>query len=203
MSLASLSQHLVDRYGPLGLLLGMTAESAGIPLPSEVIMPLGGLLSPNVPALLGVIALGTGGNLLGSWIAYAIGAGIRSRLVPSAPGAPSPAAHGHLAAAYAWWARRGGVAVLLGRVLPGVRTYISFPAGAAAMAPLRFSAYTLLGSAVWSSALAVAGYVLRRRWRLIVPWFDRYTAVVLGVLVVAVALSLLWAWRRRRTLPRR
>ncbi len=196
MILDTLSQHLVNRYGAFGILLGMTVESAGIPLPSEVIMPLGGLLSPNLPALVGVIALGTAGNLLGSWIAYGIGAGIRARLGAQTGGGADRHAHGHLAAAYAWWDRRGGLAVLVGRVLPGVRTYISFPAGAAAMPPARFTAYTVLGSALWSGVLAALGYALRGRWHAIGPWFDRYTVVVLGALALAVVLWLLARGRR-------
>lgn len=189
-ALGVLAQHLVQRYGPLGVLLGMTAESAGVPLPSEVIMPLGGLASPNPAALATVVALGTAGNLAGSWIAYgigsAIGAGWRGgRLVPRA----------HWEAAHAWFARRGAAAVLLGRVLPGIRTYISFPAGAAGMPPGRFTAYTALGSAVWSAALAVLGYSLRTQWRTLEPWVHRYAAIAVAAALLAVAAA--W-WRGRR-----
>ena len=194
----------------------MTVESAGIPLPSEIIMPLGGLLSPNLTALAVVVVVGTAGNLAGSWIAYGIGAGIRSRMDPARGAAGTDGAglarrrpeplnppvagarggrwHAHWQAAYAWWERRGALAVLIGRVLPGVRTYISFPAGAAAMPPWRFSGYTALGSVVWSGVLAALGYVLRTHWSAIGPWFHRYTAVVLVALVLA---AILWFWLGR------
>jgi membrane protein DedA with SNARE-associated domain len=190
MSLESLAQHLVERYGLAGLFLGMTVESAGVPLPSEVLMPLGGFLSPSVSGLVAVVAVGTLGNLAGSWIAYGIGAGIRGRL--AGPGLLARA--GHWAAAQAWWDRWGSWAVLVGRFLPGVRTYISFPAGAARMPGGAFSAFTLLGSAAWSLVLAWLGFLLRTRWHAIGPWFHRYTVLVLGLAVLAVVGA--WAWHR-------
>lgn len=188
--LTTLAGHLVARYGVGGVLVGMTLESTGIPIPSEVIMPLGALHAASPGALAIVIVAGTAGNVLGSWIAYAIGAALGaqwrgSRLLNRR----------HWEEAHRWFERYGDRAVFLGRVLPVVRTYISFPAGAAAMPVGRFTAYTAVGSAIWSAVLAIAGYQLGAHWAEIEPWFHRYAAVALGVVVIG-ALTV-W-WQRRR-----
>ena len=171
----------------------MVAESAGVPLPSEVIMPVGGLLSTTPGALVFAIAAGTAGNVAGSWIAYLIGAAIGYEWRGSG--------HAKQAweTAHAWFRRRGPAAVLIGRVLPVVRTYISFPAGAAGMPLGRFLAYTALGSAVWSAALATAGYALRAQWPEIANFVHRYTIVTIAALVVIAAVAALMAVRRSRS----
>lgn len=191
--MTTVGSHLVSRYGTLGVLAGMTLESAGVPLPSEVIMPLGALGARGAGGVAAVVVAGTAGNLLGSWIAYGIGAliGVEwrgSRVLQRR----------HWEAAHAWFERYGGRAVFFGRVLPVVRTYISFPAGAAAMPAGRFTLYTLAGSAIWSAVLAVAGYELGAHWRDIQPWFDRYAAVALLALVLGILLWWRTGARRRR-----
>jgi len=173
----------------------MTLESAGIPLPSEVIMPLGALGAHGGGGLATVIAAGTAGNLLGSWIAYGIGAALGgqwrgSRLLNRR----------HWDAAHDWFLRYGDRAVFFGRILPVIRTYISFPAGAAAMPAGRFTLYTVVGSALWSAALAVAGYQLGTHWADIQPWFDRYSVVALGVVLLGAAA---WWWSAARRHARR
>lgn len=186
---SQMAQHLVGRYGTGGVLVGMTLESAGIPIPSEVIMPLGALGARGPGALAVVIVAGTIGNVLGSWVAYAIGAALGGQwrggwLLHRR----------HWERAHRWFLRYGDRAVLFGRLLPVVRTYISFPAGAAGMPAVRFTAYTALGSAIWSAALAIAGYQLGNNWDRLGPWLHRYAAVaLLGVVVAAVV----W-WRRAR-----
>ncbi len=184
--LTTLGRHLVARYGVSGVFAGMTLESAGIPLPSEVIMPLGALGAHGAGGLVAVIAAGTAGNLLGSWIAYGIGAAVGAGW----SGGRWLNRH-HWEAAHAWFLRYGDRTVFFGRILPVIRTYISFPAGAAAMPAGRFTAYTLLGSVLWSGALAVAGHELGTHWTDIQPWFDRYAAVALAVVVVGAAT---WWW---------
>jgi membrane protein DedA with SNARE-associated domain len=181
----------VARYGVAGVLLGMTLESAGVPIPSEVILPLGGLAAlaaGGTGPLALVVAAGTLGNVLGSAIAYGIGA---------AAGAEWRGARWldrrHWEAAHRWFARHGDRAVLLGRVLPVVRTYISFPAGAAAMDLGRFLAYTAAGSAVWSAALAAAGYALGARWEVLARAVRDLGVAVLAALVLAAGL---WVLRR-------
>lgn len=189
-SLAMTAQHLVGRYGVVGVFLGMTMESAGIPIPSEVIMPVGAIAAGNVGGVALVSLAGTVGNLVGSAIAYGIGAAIGREWRGS-----RWLNREHWEAAHRWFERQGDRAVLIGRVLPVIRTYISFPAGAAGMPLGRFLAYTALGSAVWSTALAILGYTLRQNWAVIEPFFHDLTILVILAVLVAVAL---WLVRRRR-----
>lgn len=192
-ALGALAHVLVSRYGLLGVFVAMTLESVGIPLPSEVVMPLGALAvgGRGAAALVAVIAAGTAGNLVGSWLAYAIGAALGqgwrgARWLDRR----------HWDAAHAWFVRRGGGAVFVGRLLPLVRTYISFPAGASAMPAGRFTLYTLAGSAIWSTGLALAGYALGASWQRLGPVFTVFTAVTVLALALAAA-ALWWRWRRR------
>ena len=191
--LTALGTHLVHRYGTAGVFAGMTLESAGIPLPSEVIMPLGALGAHGAGGVAVIIAAGTAGNLLGSWIAYGVGAALGAGTLRARWLQPR-----HLEAGHAWFERYGDRAVFFGRILPVIRTYISFPAGAAAMPWGRFTAYTVLGSVLWSGALAVAGYELGAHWTAIQPWFDRYSVLALGLLLLAVAARLLAGWLNAR-----
>ena len=188
-ALALTAQHLVGRYGVAGVLLGMTLESTGIPIPSEVVVPLGAIAAGNAGGVALVSVAGTGGNLVGSAIAYAIGAAI-GREWRGARWLNRE----HWEAAHRWFERQGDQAVLIGRVLPVIRTYISFPAGAAAMPLPRFFAYTALGSAVWSTALAILGYSLRQNWTVIEPFFRYATDLVIVAVLAAI---MLWAVRRK------
>lgn len=182
---------LVHHAGLAGVLLGMTLESAGIPIPSEVIMPVGALMEHTIAGLVLVILAGTAGNLVGSWIAYGIGAalGVEWR-------GARWLNREHWEAAHAWFSRHGDAAVFFGRMLPVVRTYISFPAGAAGMGPARFTLYTVLGSVIWSAALAVAGWLLGAHWQQIVHFFHGFTDLTVLALILAVVWLLMRRWRR-------
>lgn len=175
---------LVQHAGAAGIFLGMTLESVGIPLPSEVIMPLGGALASGRAALVVAILAGTAGNLAGSLLAYAIGRGGGARWLRPR----------HLEAAHRWFQRFGPGAVFFGRVLPVVRTYISFPAGSAKMPLPGFIAYTVTGSLIWSAALAYAGYRLRASWAV----FADAIAKAGPVIAVIVVLAIIWALLSRR-----
>ena len=174
-------------YG--GIVLCMTIESACIPLPSEIIMPFSGyLVTTGRFTLWGVVLAGAIGNVFGSWIAYWLGAKggrplaqrlarwriIRIEEYDRADG----------------WLKRHGLSVAFWtRLVPIVRTFISFPAGAARVPFWRFSLYTFLGSAIWALALAYVGVVFREHWdRIREYWrgFDLLVVLTLG------ALFLLW-----------
>jgi membrane protein DedA with SNARE-associated domain len=187
--LARFAGGLVQGAGDLGVFVGMTLESVGIPLPSEVIMPLGGALAAGRGALAAAVVAGTAGNLAGSLAAYAIGRGGGARWLRPR----------HLESARRWFARYGPGAVFFGRLLPVVRTYISFPAGTAAMPLPRFVAYTLAGSLLWSAALGYAGYRLRASWAALAEAIARAAPVVAALVILAVAYAAFLAKRRVRT----
>jgi membrane protein DedA with SNARE-associated domain len=195
-------QHFIAQYGYLAVFLLMLAESACIPVPSEVIMLFGGALAAGAvagahPSLAGIIVAGVLGNVVGSYVAWAVGryagqaavrrwgrrVGIREREIDRAT---------------AWFERRGAAAVLIGRLVPVIRTFISLPAGFAAMPPLRFGIYTTLGCIPWTAALAIAGYALGANWESVANGFHGPTYAIAGIVVAALVVAVLLRIRRSR-----
>jgi membrane protein DedA with SNARE-associated domain len=195
-------QHFITQYGYLAVFLLMLAESACIPVPSEVIMLFGGALAAGAvvgvhPSLVGIIVAGVLGNVVGSYVAWAVGryagqaavrrwgrrVGIREREIDRAA---------------AWFERRGAAAVLVGRLVPVVRTFISLPAGFAAMPPLRFGVYTTLGCIPWTAALGIAGYALGANWESVANGFHGPTYAIAGIVVVALAVAVFVGVRRSK-----
>src|SRR5215470_16126294 len=194
-------QQFIATYGYLAIFLLMLAESACIPVPSELIMTFGGALAAGaVPGthlnLIGVILAGTAGNVAGSYLAWAVGRyggqpalrkwGRRLRLREH-----------DVDRAVAWFDRYGNKAVLIGRLLPVVRTFISLPAGIAGMPPLRFGIYTTLGCLPWTAALAVAGYAVGANWESIANAFHGPSYIIAGIVLVVMVLAV-WRYARRR-----
>ncbi|MFN2557280.1 MAG: DedA family protein [Nitriliruptorales bacterium] len=187
----------VLRHGYVAVFVLMVAESALIPVPSEVTMLFGGALA-NVALVehLGATSgplnfwmvglLGAIGNLVGSWIAYAIGR-TGGRSLAERLGRYLLIRHHHLDRAEVWFDRHGNAAVFVGRLLPVVRTFISLPAGIAAMGFVRFSVYTFVGCVPWSLGLAAIGYGLGANWERVVPWF-RPVSLVIAAAVILVAI---------------
>jgi membrane protein DedA with SNARE-associated domain len=194
-------QHLIATYGYVAILLLMAAESACIPVPSELIMTFGGALAAGaVPgsrlSLLGVIIAGVAGNVLGSYVAWAVG---RYGGQPALRrwGGRFWLRESELDRAIRWFDRYGPRAVLIGRVLPVVRTFISLPAGIAGMKPLRFGIYTTIGCIPWTAALAWAGYAVGANWQSIVNGFRGPTYIIAAVVVLALAFAI-WRFVRWR-----
>jgi LPXTG-motif cell wall-anchored protein len=192
-------QHLISQYGYLAVFVLMLAESACIPVPSEVIMLFGGALAAGAvagahPSLGGIAAAGVLGSVAGSYLSWAVGryagqpafrhwgrrVGIRGHEIDRAT---------------AWFERHGPVAVLVGRVIPVIRTFISLPAGFADMPAGVFGLYTTLGTIPWTAALAIAGYAIGANWEQVANDFHGPTYVIAGLLVTAGVILLV---RRRR-----
>jgi membrane protein DedA with SNARE-associated domain len=186
-------------YGGVALL--MAIESACIPLPSEIIMPFAGYLaSTGQLDLLGVAVAGAIGCNLGSAVAYWVGArGGRAFILRHGRWVlMSPADLHH---AERFFARFGGAAVLIGRLLPVVRTFIALPAGIARMPLVRFHIYTFVGSLPWCYALAWVGKQLGAQWESdprLAAMLHRFDFAIAGVVVLAAA----WfVWHRLRARP--
>jgi membrane protein DedA with SNARE-associated domain len=178
----------------------MAIESACIPLPSEIIMPLAGWFLVDDRGLgeewLLLAALcGALGNLIGSLIAYAVGAwGGRPFLLRY--GRFMLISRREVEQAERWFARYGDRAVLISRVLPVVRTFISLPAGIARMNLWRFIILTFVGSFPWSLGLAWAGFLLGENWERIRDWMR---PADIPILIVLTALVVWYIYRRVRT----
>jgi membrane protein DedA with SNARE-associated domain len=194
-------QQFIASYGYLAIFVLMVAESACIPVPSEVTMVFGGALAAGAVAgvhlnLALVIAVGVAGNVVGSYIAWGVGAyGGRSAwrrwgkyllLRPS-----------DIDRADRWFDRHGTKAVFFGRLLPVVRTFISLPAGIARMSPVRFGIYTLAGCIPWTAALAWAGYAVGANWQHVVSAFHGVTYALAAAIVLAVVVAIVFLVRRR------
>ena len=194
-------QTFISNYGYLAIFVLMLAESACIPVPSELIMTFGGALAAGaVPGthlnLIGVILAGTAGNVAGSYIAWAAG---RYGAEPALRRwGRRIGIRGHdIDRGIAWFGRHGGKAVLIGRVVPVVRTFISLPAGIAQMPALRFGIYTAIGCIPWTTALAVAGYAVGKNWESIASAFHGPTYIIAAAVVIVLVIA---AWRFRRRL---
>jgi membrane protein DedA with SNARE-associated domain len=202
---SSLIVQLISTGGIAAIFLTMAAESAGIPISSEVVVPLGGALASQGRMSFGaVVAAATLGNVVGSSVAFLLTKRY-GRAVVLGPGRRLGLNEGHLRLADRFFERFGTPAVFIGRLLPVVRTYISFPAGLGRMGVVRFLVLTLLGSIPWNLGLAYAGYKLGQQYHQIEQTFGWLTipiaAAVLALLVVGYFLGRRWLDRELASEP--
>jgi membrane protein DedA with SNARE-associated domain len=182
-----------------GVVLLMAVESACIPLPSEIVMPLAGWMLIKEQGLSAAYVLLAGfygalGCTIGSLTAYWVGAWGGRRFLERY-GKYVLISHDDLALADRWFSKRGNAAVFVSRLLPVVRTFISLPAGIARMRLPPFIIYTFIGSFIWCAALAYGGYLLGEHWeqiRVVMRPFDPV------IIVIVVALVAYYIYRRVR-----
>lgn len=186
--------------GYIAIFVLAVAESACIPIPSELTFGLAGALCSSAAATLGmdpgtqlslslVIFLGATGSLLGSYIAYFVGR-TAGRGIVDRYGRYLLLTHDDLDKAEAWFEGRGHWSVLVGRVVPVVRTFISFPAGVAEMNLRTFSWMTAIGVTVWVSVLSIIGYQVGEQYKRYMEGFSWAGYLVLAVVIVLGALAL-------------
>lgn len=197
-SLTQLSEDIVDTAGYPGLAGLILVENIVPPIPSEVILPLAGVAVERgqFTFVLAVLAA-TLGSVLGALLIYALA---------RSGGRPLLLRHGRvlrlserdLDRGDEWFDRHGAWVVLGGRLVPGVRSLVSVPAGLSEMPVLRFAALTALGSAVWNSALIGAGWGLGENADVIGEAIGGASRVVLIVVVAAAVTLIVWLRRRRR-----
>ncbi|WP_426262866.1 DedA family protein [Sphingomonas sp. PWP1-2] len=200
--LATFTIGVISSGGYLGIALLMAIESACIPLPSEIIMPFAGyLVSTGRFDLFLAATAGAIGCNLGSIVAYEIGKR-GGRPLAERWGRYVLVGPGELDAADRFFARFGNMAVLIGRLLPVIRSFIAFPAGVARMPLVPFHVYTFLGSWPWCFGLAWVGMKLGDQWNkspAMKAAFHSADAVIAVVLVAAVGF---YIWHRVRGLKR-
>jgi membrane protein DedA with SNARE-associated domain len=169
----------------------MAIESAAIPFPSELIMPLAGWLLIEAKGdsawMLWMAAFyGALGNLLGSWVAYWISYKGGRPLLEKYGKYVLVTQH-EVDQAEEWFQKYGELAVLASRMLPVVRTFISVPAGIARMNFLKFSFYTFIGSYPWSLGLAYGGFKLGENWEDLRRVMRPFDFPIAGIILVVVA----------------
>lgn len=189
----------VEAWGYAGVFLLMLAENLFPPIPSELIMPLAGFVAARGDlSFAGIMIAGLAGTMLGALPWYFAG-----RFIGAAGMKALSARFGRLMTveprdvdhAVVWFERHGVAAVLLGRVVPTVRTLISVPAGIVRMNFATFMVFSAIGSSVWIGFLAACGYVLNANYTLVADYVD---PVSKGVIALAVVIYLyrLVTWKR-------
>lgn len=188
-------EGFLDDYGYVAIFLLMTAESALIPFPSEVTMLVGGWYSADGTLdFFWVVTAGVLGNLVGSWMAYALGRKT-GRAILDRYGKYVLIRSHDVDRAEVWWSKHGDAATFFSRLLPVIRTFISLPAGIAKMPLGKFTLYTFLGVVPWTLGLTWIGVVVEDNWEKVLAYFDVPTLVIAGALLVVTAA---WYVRRRR-----
>jgi membrane protein DedA with SNARE-associated domain len=197
--------RVYQALGWLGVVALMTIESACIPLPSEIIMPLAGWMLVESAGLsvwwiLLAAFCGALGNVFGSLIAYVVGV---------KGGVPFLRRYGKyilitnhdLDRANYWFDKRGDWITFIARFVPGVRTFISLPAGIARMNIPKFTFFAFVGSFIWSGALAYAGYVLGQNWEKIRAVMRPFDYPIVGIIIALIIVFVWWRLRSRRKAP--
>lgn len=184
--------NIISHLGYFGVFLAMTIESAGVPLPSEIIMPFAGFLVwKGEMNFFAVAILGAVGNLVGSLIVYWVGMKGGRPLVEKY-GKYILINHHDLDETSKWFAKYGRSTVFFTRMIPIVRTFISLPAGIAKMPMKTFIPYTFFGSLIWSIFLTFIGFKMGENWSTISEYFHK-ADLFIGIIIV---LGIAWyIWR--------
>src|SRR6266853_5522794 len=187
---------LVSTSGYIAIFITMAGESAGLPISSEIVVPLGGALaSQGKLNLVLVVLVCSIANLAGSMIAFWLTRRYGERVVLSRAGRWMGLSRGHLRLANRFFERFGLWAVFIGRLLPIVRTYISFPAGGSKIGYVRFVVATLAGAIPWNFALAYAGYKLGQQYQTVAKDISPFMIPIAIVVVILLATG--WWFGRR------
>ncbi|MEK7163061.1 MAG: DedA family protein [Patescibacteria group bacterium] len=181
---------VIETTGYLGVFFLMALESANIPIPSEIIMPFSGFLAANgVFNFWLVVFIGALGNLIGSLFSYWIGYLIRKGVLHWNNHKVST----EVERARQWLDSFGDWAVFISRLLPVIRTFISFPLGILKVKSLwHFSILTFAGSFIWSIFLTYLGFVLGKNWETLHIYFRKLDYLILALILIAVGW---WLWR--------
>ena len=194
-------EHFLASWGYAGVFVLSFISSMGLPVGSEVAIIYGGVLaSGQVPGeghplnLAVVILVAIAAEVLGSLTGYAIGR-YGGRALVDKVGKYVLLTHKDLDRAEAWFGRRGEPFVLFGRFIPLLRSFVSFAAGLGEMPPVKFLVYTVIGCAIWCSALVSLGYSLGDTYKHVLNGFSYAGYVLAALAVVAVAVIF---WHRLR-----
>jgi membrane protein DedA with SNARE-associated domain len=185
--IAGWAVDLMDQLGAPGAGLAVALESLFPPLPSEVILPLAGFAaSRGDMGLVAAIVFTTLGSVVGALALYGVGAVLGRDRTRALAGRIPLVKVEDVDKAEDWFNRHGSKAVLIGRVVPVVRSLISVPAGVERMRLPLFTALTAIGSLVWNSALIIAGYLLGEQWTAVQASIGIFQWMVLAAAVAAV-----------------
>ena len=188
---------LIDAFGALGVAFLMALENLFPPIPSELILPFAGfLVGRGELGFLPVLVASTAGSLFGALVLYALGRwGGRNLILRY--GRFLRVKEADLDRAEGWFDRYDEWVVLFGRMVPGVRSVVSIPAGMLGTPFVRFVLLTTAGSAAWNALLLGAGWYLGDNWQQIASILGSVSNVILVLVAVALVSAAVWWWRRR------
>lgn len=193
---------IVERVGYPGIAFLVALENVFPPIPSELILPLGGFLAGQGRlSLVGVVIAATIGSIVGALILYFIGAWFGQARIEKLIvryGRYASLSVEDLAKSEAWFQRFGHWAVLIGRMMPLVRSLISLPAGLHRMPLGTFVLYSAIGSAMWNIVLIGAGWLLGDNWEQVGDVVGYLQYVVVAAIIAGVAYFFLRRWRARQ-----
>ena len=190
---------VIARLGYLGVATLTFLENLFPPIPSELVIPLAGFVAAQGDLRLDlVIVMGSVGSLAGALVWYAVGKRVgeqRLRKLVARHGRWLTLSPEDVDRAQQWFRRHGAVAVFVGRLVPGVRTFVSLPAGFSSMPLGRFMLYSALGTAIWTAALAYAGVVLQANFTLVGDYINAATNVLFAVAGVMLVRRYFRCWK--------
>jgi membrane protein DedA with SNARE-associated domain len=183
--------EIMNALGYAGIVFLMFLENVFPPIPSEIIMPLAGFTATQGRlSFVGVVIAGMVGSVLGALPLYYLGARVgEHRLVAWADrhGRWLTVSGEDVKRASAWFNRHGGKAVFFGRLVPGIRSLISIPAGISEMNLPLFLLYSAIGTGLWAAFLAYLGYLLGKNYEQVDAYLGPVSYIVLGALAAAFA----------------
>ena len=180
---------VITQMGYAGVAFLSALESMNIPVPSEVILPFAGFLaSQGAFAFWWVVLAGTIGNVVGSLLSYYMGYLVRGRRTMRR----SERVQAEITRAHGWMDRYGDWAILLSRLLPLVRTFISFPLGVIRVHSLwRFTWLTFVGALAWSYVLTKIGFVLGENWQSLEQYYRKFDYAIVALILLGIGW---WVW---------
>lgn len=181
---------IVEAMGYIGIAVLMFIENVFPPIPSELIMPMAGFAAARGDfTLVGAIIAGTVGSVLGQYPLYYLGAALgeaRLKRLADRYGKWFTVSSADIDRASRWFRRRGPMTIFLCRLVPGIRSLISIPAGINHMNLVSFTLYSTAGMAIWAALLAIAGYELGANYHLVESWIGPWSKVIVAVVGLGI-----------------
>lgn len=188
---------LMETLGAPGVGLAILLENLFPPIPSEVVLPLGGFtVAQGSLNFLAVFIWATIGSVVGAYILYGVGAWLGTDRLRAIADWMWLVKSTDVDKALEWFDRYGKPSIFFGRLIPGVRSLISIPAGLDRMNLITFGLWTLLGSGIWNIILITLGFKLGENWELVTGYVDQYSKVVYIALILIMAGFLAFFIRR-------
>ncbi|MGE5328739.1 MAG: DedA family protein [Deltaproteobacteria bacterium] len=189
--ISQIATNLVSQYGYIFMAFAMFVDSVNIPAGSEIILPFGGYMARtsnlNIYVLIAVTTIAT---TLGAIANYYLGAW-GGDILFAKHGKKLLISKKDYDLAVNWFKKYGNFAAFFGRLIPGIRTFISFPAGVAKTSIIPFSVYSFLGSLVWCTGFCAAGYALGKKWKTIEIYLKDFHLIIIAILVIIIVLYII------------